>query len=210
MAQVSEAVLIATRSRYKLQEIGDILAEAAAIQIASLEDIALLANPEEDSLEEFPTFVENALAKARYFARRTGMLTLADDSGLCVDALGGTPGVRSKRFSGRSDLDGKRLDAANNQLLLQRMTDVPPGRRTARYVCTVAVVDPKRGEAVFEGMCAGEILQAAVGQSGFGYDPLFFVPEEGATFGEMEAARKNQLSHRARAMRLAAIHLSRG
>lgn len=207
---MSKTLLIATRSSHKLQEIGDILADFSSLRLVNLEEIALPVEALEDGLEEFPTFAKNALAKAQYFAGRSGMLTLADDSGLCVDALGGAPGVRSKRFSGRPDLDGESLDAANNQLLLQRTSDVPDERRTARYVCAAAVVDPKGGEAVFEGTCAGRILQAPVGQSGFGYDPLFFVPEENASFGEMAAKRKNRLSHRARAMRLAASYLLRG
>ncbi len=207
---MSETLLLATRSNHKLGEIADILAECTWLRLLSVGDLALPTSPAEDNLEEFPTFAENSLAKARYFARRTGMLTLADDSGLCVDALGGAPGVHSKRFSARSDLDGAQLDAANNQLLLQRLTEVPPGERTARYVCAAAIVDPNGGEAIFEGTCAGEILQAPVGEGGFGYDPLFFVPEEGATFGEMTAERKNVVSHRACAMRLAASYLRRG
>jgi XTP/dITP diphosphohydrolase len=186
------------------------LAEFSGFSLLTLADLPLPASPDEDGLEAFSTFAENALAKARYFAGRTGMLTLADDSGLCVDALAGAPGVRSKRFSGRSDLEGDRLDEANNQLLLQRLTEVPPGERPARYVCAAAIVDPNGGEAIFEGTCAGEILQAPVGEGGFGYDPLFFVPEEGATFGEMTPERKNVVSHRACAMRLAASYLSRG
>ncbi len=207
---MKETLLVATRSSHKLREVSDILAEFSGFSLLTLADLILPASPDEDGLEAFSTFAENASAKARYFAGRTGMLTLADDSGLCVDALAGAPGVRSKRFSGRSDLEGARLDGANNQMLLQRLTEVPPGERTARYVCAAAIVDPNGGEAIFEGTCAGEILQAPVGEGGFGYDPLFFVPEEGATFGEMTAERKNVVSHRACAMRLAAGYLSRG
>jgi XTP/dITP diphosphohydrolase len=207
---VAEAVLVATRSTHKLREILEILADRPELTLVNLNGIALPAEAEEDNLEVFSTFAENALAKARYFAGRTGMLTLADDSGLCVDALGGAPGVRSKRFSGRADLEGERLDDANNQLLLKRMADVPPERRTASYVCAAAVVHPHGGEAVFEGACAGAILQAPVGSGGFGYDPLFFLPEQGATFGQLPPERKNLLSHRADAMRQAANYLLRG
>lgn len=205
---MGESLLIATRSAKKLKEIVAILAGFPELRLLDLNDIALPVDPREDGLEVFSTFAENALAKARYFAGGTGMLTLADDSGLCVDALDGAPGVRSKRFSGHTDLDRERLDAANNELLLQRMADVPAPKRTARYVCAAAIAKPDGGEAVFEGTCAGEILQAPVGRRGFGYDPLFYVPEERATFGEIGTDRKNELSHRARAMRLAATYLT--
>jgi XTP/dITP diphosphohydrolase len=207
---VKETLLVATRSSHKLREVSDILAEFSGFSLLTLADLLLPASPDEDGLEAFSTFAENAHAKARYFAGRTGTLTLADDSGLCVDALAGAPGVRSKRFSGRSDLEGDRLDEANNELLLRRMADVPSGKRTAKYVCAAAIVDPQGREVVFEGSCAGEILPAPVGAKGFGYDPLFYVPEEAKSFGEMTAPRKNVLSHRARAVRLAASYLSRG
>lgn len=207
---MDELVLIATRSANKLKEIVAILAGFPELKPLDLNDVALPFDSGEDSLEVFPTFAANALAKARYFAGRTGMLTLADDSGLCVDALGGAPGVRSKRFSGRADLDGERLDIANNELLLERMGDVAPGRRMAQYVCAAAIAKPNGIETVFEGTCAGEIVQAPVGRQGFGYDSLFYVPEEGATFGEIGADRKNELSHRARAIRRAASYLTRG
>jgi len=207
---VKETLLVATRSSHKLREVSDILGEFSGFSLLTLADLLLPASPDEDGLEAFSTFAENALAKARYFAGRTGMLTLADDSGLCVDALAGAPGVRSKRFSGRSDLKGERLDEANNELLLLRMADVPLGKRTAKYVCAAAIVDPQGREVVFEGSCFGEILPAPVGAKGFGYDPLFFVPEEAKSFGEMTSPRKNVLSHRACAVRLAASYLSRG
>nr|MDQ3309597.1 non-canonical purine NTP pyrophosphatase [Gemmatimonadota bacterium] len=107
---MKETLLVATRSSHKLREVRDILAEFCGFSLLTLADLLLPASPDEDGLEAFSTFAENAFAKARFFAGRTGMLTLADDSGLCVDALAGAPGVRSKRFSGRSDLEGDRLD----------------------------------------------------------------------------------------------------
>ena len=205
---MSERVLVATRSRHKLREIRQILEEVGAVELVDLDEARVPWEPEEESIESHDTFRGNALAKARYYAARTGLRTVADDSGICVDALGGEPGVRSKRFSGRADLEGDALDAANNALLLQRMHGVPRGRRQAHYICVAAVVDPGTGaEALFEGRCDGEILEAERGAGGFGYDPLFFVPEEGVTFGELDSARKNRVSHRARAFRSAAPSL---
>lgn len=193
--------MVATRSAHKLREIREIMEAAGGPAVIDLEAAGIGYDPAEESIEVHETFAENALAKARYFARLSGMATLADDSGLCVDALDGAPGVRSKRFSGRSDLEGEVLDAANNSLLLERLSGVPRERRGAHYVCVAAVVEPGGEERIFEGRCAGEIVTEPRGGGGFGYDPLFYVADEGATFGEIEPARKNRISHRARAMR---------
>jgi XTP/dITP diphosphohydrolase len=193
-------LLLATRSADKLREIRRLLADLLDVTVVALDEAGIPEHPEEDALEVFPTFEENALAKARHFAARSGLPTLADDSGLSVDALGGAPGVRSKRFSGRTDLRGRELDAANNALLLERLERVPAERRTARYVCAIALVAPGGAERLHRGGCEGRILEAPRGAEGFGYDPLFFLPEEGATFGELPPERKNRLSHRARAV----------
>jgi XTP/dITP diphosphohydrolase len=201
---VTSPVLVATRSRHKLREIREILAEVGGPEVMDLGGAGVEYDPEEEEIERFSTFRENALAKARHFAALSGLRTLADDSGLCVDALDGAPGVQSKRFSGRSDLAGAALDAANNSLLLERLRDVPRGERGAHYVCVAAIAGPGEGEVVFEGRCHGEILEAGRGRGGFGYDPLFFVPAEGATFGELDPGRKNRISHRAAAIRSAA------
>lgn len=206
---MTSTVLVATRSGHKLREIREILAGIAELELIDLNAAGLAYEPAEESIEMHDTFRANALAKARHFARRSGMLTLADDSGLCVDALQGGPGVHSKRFSGRSDLDGAALDRANNALLLERLTGVPRERRRAHYLCVAAVVDPEGREDVYEGRCDGEILETLRGSGGFGYDPLFLVGDEGATFGEIDPARKNEISHRARAMRAAAPALAR-
>lgn len=206
---MSDRVLVATRSGHKLREIRQILAEVGEVELVDLDQAEVAREPEEESIERYDTFRDNALAKARYYAARTGLRTVADDSGICVDALGGEPGVRSKRFSGRTDLEGEALDAANNALLLQRLRGVPRDRRGAHYICVAAVVDPRTGdEEVFEGRCDGEILEAERGAGGFGYDPLFYVPAEGTSFGELEPARKNEVSHRARAFRAAAPALA--
>lgn len=201
-------VLVATRSPHKLREIREILAELSGPEVLDLTAAGVPYEPEEEQIELHDTFADNALAKARHFAGRTGLTTLADDSGLCVDALGGAPGVHSRRFSGRSDLDGQALDAANNALLLERMQSVPSGSRQAHYVCVAAIAEPGGSESVFEGRCGGEILTAPRGDGGFGYDPLFFVTEENATFGEIHPERKNRVSHRARAIAAAARVLS--
>ena len=197
-------VVVATRSADKLREIREMLAEAEGLEVLDLDGAGVVELPEEAGVEVFDTFRDNALAKARYYSRRSGRLTLADDSGLCVEALDGGPGVLSKRFSGRTDLSGLALDEANNALLLDRLRDVPPERRGAQYVCAVALVDPdSQREATVQGTCDGLVLPAPQGSGGFGYDPLFFVPDQGATFGEIPPAIKNRISHRAGAVRAA-------
>lgn len=203
-------LLAATRSDDKLREIRQILSPFPGIEVVDLRGEGILESPGEDAVEAFETFEENALAKARYFAARSALPVLADDSGLCVDALSGAPGVRSKRFSGRTDLRGARLDDANNALLLDRMAGVPDAERTARYVCVVALVLPDGTEHVSTGECEGVILLEPRGQGGFGYDPLFFLPGEGATFGQLPPERKDRLSHRGKAVRAAVEWLVRG
>ncbi|HEV2148356.1 MAG TPA: RdgB/HAM1 family non-canonical purine NTP pyrophosphatase [Longimicrobiaceae bacterium] len=196
-------VLVATRSAHKLGEIRQILAGYAALEPIDLREAGIPEGPDEDSIEAFDSFEENAMAKARYFAARSELPVLADDSGLCVDALGGEPGVRSRRFSGRTDLAGAALDGANNALLLERLEGVPEAERTARYVCAVALVLPGGEERVFLGTCEGIILPEPRGEGGFGYDPLFWAPGENAAIGELPPERKNELSHRGKAVRAA-------
>lgn len=203
-------LLIATRSADKLREIREIFSSYPSLRIVGLQEAGVEEAPEEEGIECFETFEENSLAKARYFAARGGLPTLADDSGVCVDALDGAPGVYSKRFSGRADLGAIELDRANNALLLEKLAGVPLERRTARYVCVVALALPGGEEHTFRGTCEGVILPSERGSGGFGYDPLFFLPEEGLTFGELPPDRKNALSHRGRAIRAAADFLARG
>lgn len=200
---MSRGVVVATRSADKLREIRQVLSAYPGVRVVGLEEAGVPESPEEEGIEAFSTFEENALAKARWFAARTGLPTLADDSGLSVDALEGAPGVWSKRFSGRSELRGAELDRANNRALLERLEGVPEERRTARYVCVAAVVLPDGTERLFRGECEGVILPAARGEGGFGYDPLFLVPEAGRTFGELDAEEKNRRSHRGKAFRAA-------
>jgi XTP/dITP diphosphohydrolase len=174
--------------------------EARGISVIDLNDAGVAESPEEDALEVFETFEENALAKARYFNRLTGQPALADDSGVCVVGLKGGPGVRSKRWSGRTDLSGQALDDENNRLLLERLRGTDAAAHRARYVCAAAFVDGAR-EIVRVGEVAGSIVHDARGAGGFGYDPYFFADELGQTFGEASREEKERVSHRGRAFR---------
>lgn len=199
-------VLVATRSGHKLKEVRAILGNSLRVhgepvELVDLVKIGIEASPEEDSIEVFDTFIDNALAKARYFSERSGLATLADDSGIVVHALNGQPGVRSKRFSGRDDLSGQALDNANNALLLERLAGLPDERRGAHYVCAAALVGDVAGPLVAIGTCSGRILHEPAGSGGFGYDPLFHVTELGRSFGELDPDQKHLISHRGRAFR---------
>lgn len=200
-------LVVATRSRHKLREIRELLGDLPGYRLVDLDQAGIPEAADEEGIEIFETFAENALAKARYFAEKANAPVLADDSGLCVTALDGGPGVRSKRFSGRGDLRGDALDRANNEHLLLLMADVPEGERSARYVCAAALAFADGAEEVFLGACDGTILHEPAGEGGFGYDPLFYLPDDGATFGQLPAARKNRISHRARAMEQVAARL---
>lgn len=198
-------LLLATRSAHKAREIGQILAPLR-IDIATLADLEVAPGPGEDDIEAYPTFAANAIAKARHFAALVGRIALADDSGLRVDALEGAPGVRTKRFSGRSDLEGQDLDDANNALLLEKLEGVEESERGARYVCAAAIAWPDGRHLNTTGTVRGRIATEPRGEGGFGYDPLFHVPALGARFAEVPAEEKNAISHRARAFRaLAAV-----
>jgi XTP/dITP diphosphohydrolase len=203
-------LLVATRNPGKVREIRDILAGHPQFEVVGLDDLGIAETPEEDDLEVFDTFEENALAKARWFAAKAGELTLADDSGICVDALGGAPGVRSRRFAGEEEARGLKQDEANNRLLLKRLADVRPERRTAHYVAAVALARPDGREEVFVGRCDGVVIDPPRGSGGFGYDPLFLLPDEGLTMAELPPARKNEVSHRGRGVRAAVAALLAG
>jgi XTP/dITP diphosphohydrolase len=189
--------LLATRSAGKLRELNGILA-SAGFRAVNLSEAGLEERPEEEGIECYDTFGGNALAKARYFNTLTGMPTLADDSGLCVDALNGAPGVWSKRFSGNNELSGQALDDANNEKLLNELehaTDLGAG-----YKCAAAFVG-NGVEAVEMGEVRGRIVRELRGSEGFGYDPYFFADELGMTFGEAGIDAKEKISHRGRAFR---------
>ena len=187
--------LLATRSAGKLREL-EPLFSGAGIEVITLERAGIPESPHEAGIEIYSTFEENAFAKARYFREVSGLPTLADDSGLEVHALGGDPGVRSKRWSGREDLTGIALDEANNAHLVHALVGVP--NRRARYVC-VAALTTSAGELARRGEVEGEILEEPRGGGGFGYDPFFFATELGKTFGEASLAEKERVSHRGRA-----------
>lgn len=194
-------VVLATRSAHKLFEIRRILADVPDLLVVDLEGLAVAPAPEEEDLEPYDTFEANARSKAAYFQQKTGRPTVADDSGLVVDALDGAPGVRSKRFAPDEGLEGEERDRRNNEHLLERLEGVPLEERTARYVC-VAVLDRGGGEVeVFRGEAPGLILDRPRGEGGFGYDPLFFDRELGKTFAEISRDEKNRRSHRGKAFR---------
>ncbi len=191
-------LLVATRSPGKAREIRDLFA-GLPFELAFPPDRFLERLPDEADLEIGASYVENAVAKARYFASRSGLPTVADDSGLEVDALGGAPGTRSARWSG---VEGPGADAANNALLLERLAGVPEERRTARYRCVVAFLAvPSAVPEIVEATCEGFILPEPRGHAGFGYDPLFYSSELQMSFGEAAPSAKRRVSHRGRAFR---------
>lgn len=191
-------VVVATRNAGKLHELRPLLADAGFTAV-DLVEAGVLATDAEDEIEAFETFEENALAKARYFAAQCGGLpVIADDSGLVVRALGGEPGVRSKRWSDRTDLEGPALDAANNERLMERLAGVAD--RTAAFRCAMAWAEPGI-ELVRTGQVTGRIVDAPRGAHGFGYDAYFLADELGRTFGEADREAKASISHRARATR---------
>jgi XTP/dITP diphosphohydrolase len=195
--------LLATRSSGKLRELKPLFAQAR-IQVVTLDMAGIAESPEEEAIEVFSTFEENAMAKARYFREKSGLATFADDSGLEVFALGGAPGVRSKRWSGRSDLSGQALDDANNAELLRALG--ASDDRRARYVCAAALASDDV-MTVRRGVVEGSIVHEGRGENGFGYDPFFFSAELGVTFGEASLEEKERVSHRGRAFReLLAAH----
>ncbi|MEO8003498.1 MAG: RdgB/HAM1 family non-canonical purine NTP pyrophosphatase [Betaproteobacteria bacterium] len=192
-----EKLVVASTNPGKLREIGQILAPLG-IEVSPQSDFAV---PEAE--EPYDTFVENALAKARHAAQRTGLPALADDSGICVDALGGAPGVHSARFAGEPRSDGR-----NNGKLLEMLAGQT--NRAAHYYCVIVVMrhgaDPQ--PLIAQGLWHGEILKAPRGSGGFGYDPLFLDIESGQTGAELAPARKNLMSHRGKALALLAQTLA--
>ncbi|MEO7360611.1 MAG: non-canonical purine NTP pyrophosphatase [Gemmatimonadaceae bacterium] len=201
-------IVIATRSTGKIRELTPMLSEIG-FNVISLDDAGIMLDAREDDLEVFDTFEANALAKARwFFALGGGRPVLADDSGLAVDALDGRPGVRSKRWSGRDDLEGVALDEANNALLVKTLGATGVSAPwTAQYVCAAACVSANRVnhhhpvELVSTGHCDGAILREPRGAAGFGYDAYFLSANFARTFGEVSRDEKQRVSHRGRAFR---------
>ncbi len=184
-------LLIATHNQGKVAELVDILSDPQ-LKLLSLADIGLkLEVPEIGD-----TFAENAILKAEAFARESGLLTLADDSGLEVDALNGRPGVLTARYGG----PGLTAEQRYNRLLAE-MKDVPAGSRSARFCCVVALAGEGTLLGTAMGVCEGHIAFAPAGDEGFGYDPIFYLPERGQTMAQLPVAEKHLLSHRGRAVR---------
>jgi XTP/dITP diphosphohydrolase len=185
---------LASRNPKKLEEMQRILGEhLPGLRVVGLDDVPAYDEPVEDE----PTFTGNALIKARAGAAATGLPTLADDSGLCVDALNAMPGVLSARWSGPP-----KSDARNNELLLAQLADVPDERRGAHFVCAVACVHPDGRELVVEGRMDGRVIRELRGSGGFGYDVLFEADDRpGVTTAELSVADKDAISHRGRALR---------
>ena len=201
MGRLTRLLLVATRNAHKLEEIRAVLSPAP-VRLVGPEDLRLPELEEEDGLEPFDTFEANARSKASYFHRRSGVLTLADDSGLCVEALGGGPGVRTKRFAPDDWADAWGRHEANNRWLLERLSGLPPEERGASYRCTIAL-SGEGGQVSFEGRVDGSIACEPRGSGGFGYDPLFILDGSQQTYAELPAEVKNRTSHRGRALRKA-------
>lgn len=192
---------VATRNSGKLREIEPIFRDTP-IRLVSLAELGVEEKPEEEKLEGHISFALNALTKAQYFHDRTGLPMMAEDSGIRVDALGGEPGPRSRRYAPPEMQAAYGVDRANNLHLLRQLRDVPDDERTAHFYCAAAVVleDESR---VFGGRVDGVILREPRGEGGFGYDPLFCLPDRGCTTAELTVEEKNEISHRGRAMRAA-------
>lgn len=188
---MTSTLLVATGNTHKLGEYTQLLA-MPALTLVSLRDVGVPADAPEDG----STFVANALQKARYYAQKSGLPTLADDSGIVVDALDGAPGVYSARY-GTPDLD----DAGRRRLLLANINACGAVDRSARFVCVIALVLPDGREFHTQGMCEGQIATHEAGDGGFGYDPIFWLPERNCTIAQLSAAEKNAISHRGQAVR---------
>lgn len=184
-------LLVASGNKHKVAEIG-VLLQDTAWEVCSLAEYPELELPPEDA----DSFAGNAHIKAAAGVAATGLWTLADDSGLAVDALGGAPGVYSARYAGE-----QKDDAANNAKLLAAMADVPVAERTARFVCALSLVGPDGTSYAAEGICEGSIIFEERGTMGFGYDPLFLLADGERTMAELDMEAKNAVSHRAAALR---------
>jgi XTP/dITP diphosphohydrolase len=191
-------VVLATRNRHKIREMLQILGDLEGIQFIPLDQFPNVPEVSEDG----QTLRENAVLKAEHAVRHTGLLSLAEDTGLEIDALGGRPGVRSARFAG----EGAAYQE-NVTKVLSLMKDVEPQRRSARFRSVVAIIKPGGDPEVFEGVCPGRISEMEKGGEGFGYDPIFMPEGYGETFAEMRGDVKNRISHRARALEKAREYL---
>ena len=193
-------LLVATRSPGKQREVRRLLT-GSGIDVVFPDEAGVDRSQSEDRLELGDSFAANARAKAEYFTKQTGLPTVADDSGLEVFALGGEPGVRSRRWAGAEGTE-REVDAANNALLLSRLSGAPESKRRARYRCVLVLYRKPNGfPETFEGACTGRVLESPAGTSGFGYDPLFWSDDLQKSFGEATDEEKDAVSHRARAFK---------
>jgi XTP/dITP diphosphohydrolase len=188
-------VLVATTNPGKIAELKAML--DIDVELVGLADFEGIAEIEEDGM----TFAENARKKALGYAKATGLWTIADDSGLVVDALEGAPGVKSARFSGEKRGDRTLLDHQNMAKVLKLLKDVPTEKRAARFVCHLCLAGPDRILIETEGTLEGLIAEKEIGENGFGYDPIFFVPHLRKTVAELTRDEKNAISHRGNAIR---------
>ena len=192
-------LLFATRSAGKQREVRRLL-EAAGHEVLFPDDAGVPETIAEEGLEVADSFEANARAKAEYFARKSGLPTIADDSGLEVFYLGGQPGVRSRRWAGATGTTAQ-VDAANNAELVRRLRGAPEAKRRAQYRCILIFLrTPMAVPAVFQGSCAGRILEDASGSGGFGYDPYFWCDALGKSFGDATIEEKESVSHRGLAL----------
>jgi XTP/dITP diphosphohydrolase len=182
-------LLLATTNKGKAAEYRDLL-KGLDLELLTLDQAGISREAEEDH----NTFEGNARSKAEFYAALSGLLTLADDSGLEVDALGGEPGVRSSRYAGDNATDPERVN-----FLLNWLRDIPQDRRQARFRCVIAIAQPGRMTQTAEGTCEGFIALEPKGDNGFGYDPVFYLPDYNKTIAELPPEIKNRISHRGRA-----------
>jgi XTP/dITP diphosphohydrolase len=182
-------LLLATSNKGKITEYRQILS-GLPYEFVSLKDVGITSDVKED----YPTYRENALHKAQSYAEMSGLMTLADDSGLEVDALGGEPGVLSARYAGENATDKDRVG-----LLLSNLKDIPLEKRTAKFVCVIALTLPAGKSELYYGECSGLITFEPMGKNGFGYDPVFYFPAQEKTMAELPPEIKNRVSHRGKA-----------
>ncbi len=184
-------LLIATTNKNKVVEIKEKFTNLANLNIISLIDFRNLP----DVIEDGCTFEDNALKKARIYSSFTGLTALSDDSGLVIDPLNGEPGVLSARYAGENATDEQ-----NNNLVLDKLKNIPDEQRSARFICVIAIVQPDGTEHTVKGACEGRILRTKIGRYGFGYDPIFYIPHLDKTMAELSIIEKNRISHRALAL----------
>ncbi len=188
-------ILVATTNPGKIAELKAML--DADVKWLSLADFSNIAEVKEDGA----TFVENACKKAIGYAKATGLWTIADDSGLVIDALQGGPGIESARFCGKKSDDRELIDHRNIEKVLKLLKGLPPEKRTARFVCCLCLASPEEILIQTQGTLEGLIIDRPIGENGFGYDPIFFLPQLGETVAQMTPDEKNAISHRGNAIR---------